>query len=214
MVNVTLPLLLDEFVGNIEGIVLTIFAGYQGSAEAAVWILMSYVWSFVELIPDCFGEAASTRVVRHLSKARKDVAQQLSLHSAKIGFIISVFCSVILFCWGNFFVWCLSLDDTLEQMLLEILPYIVICQPFASVGSLFWELNDALYIYKEATFACTVISIVFTIPYAAIMTYVCHYNIEGLASAMCISYTASGVVALYIFVGADWDRAVRKANIH
>jgi hypothetical protein len=44
------------------------------------------------------------------------------------------------------------------------------------------------------------------------MTYILHYNIEGLASAQCIGYTVAGAVNIMFFMTADWEKAVRKAN--
>ena len=173
---------------------------------------MSYIWAFVELAPESFAEAASSRVTRHLSKGRKEFAQAVSFHSIKVGTLLSIFSSAILYICGPFFVWCLSLDDTLEQMLLEIIPYIVICQPFVSVGMAAMELNDALHIYKHATMIMSAVTLFILIPIGAVFTYWLGYNIEGLAAAQCIGYVAAGVANIVIFMNADWDRAVRKAQ--
>ena len=174
---------------------------------------MSYVWAFVDLAPESFAEAASSRIERHLSRQRKKFAQDVSVHFIKAGSLMSIACSIVLYMYGPFFVWCLSLDDTLEQMLLEIIPYIVICQPFVSIGMITMELNDALHIYKKTAIVMTFATLVIMIPFAAIMTYVFHYNIEGLAAAQCIGYTAAGVANIVIFMNADWDRAVKKAQL-
>ena len=208
-----IPMMGDQIVGHTEGFVLTIFAAYQGSAEAGTWILLSYVWSFVELIPSTFAEATSVRLIHHLGKARVEFAQELCFTSIKIGIWISIFSSVVLAASSHFFAWCLSLDETLEGMLLQIIPYIVICQPFVSIGTILSILNDALHIYKSSTAISATITVVFMIPFAALMTYYFHYNIEGLAAAMCVGYTAMGVSSSVIFVNADWDRAIRKAQI-
>ena len=190
---------------------MTIFAAYMGAAEAATWILISYVWSFAELAPESFAQAASYRVARQLSKGNIEFARAISFLCMKVGLFISVACSCILYLYGPFFVWCLSLDETLEQMLLEIIPYIVICQPFVSIGMTTMELNDALHIYKKATAIMAIVTLCLMIPFAAVMTYGFHFNIEGLAAAQCIGYTAAGVANIVIFMNADWDRAVRKA---
>eukprot|EP00553_Chaetoceros_curvisetus_P001309 CAMPEP_0204621070 /NCGR_PEP_ID=MMETSP0717-20131115/6913_1 /ASSEMBLY_ACC=CAM_ASM_000666 /TAXON_ID=230516 /ORGANISM="Chaetoceros curvisetus" /LENGTH=191 /DNA_ID=CAMNT_0051635409 /DNA_START=20 /DNA_END=595 /DNA_ORIENTATION=+ len=50
------------------------------------------------------------------------------------------------------------------------------------------------------------------VPIGYVMTYILQYNIEGLASAQCIGYTAVGVINIIFFVNANWDKAVRKAN--
>ena len=44
------------------------------------------------------------------------------------------------------------------------------------------------------------------------MHYWFGYNIEELAAAQCIGYVAAGAANIVIFMNADWDRAVRKAE--
>ena len=175
-------------------------------------ILLSYVWAFVELAPESYAEAAATRVARHLSGGRKELAQAVSFYSLKIITLIALFCSFLLYAYGTFFVWCLSLDDTLETMLLEAIPYLVICQTFITVGETVSEINSILHIHKQATFLYAIVTVFIMVPIAAVNTYVFNYNIEGLTSAQCIGYTAMGVMNLVIFMNANWDKAVKKAQ--
>lgn len=98
-------------------------------------------------------------------------------------------------------------------MLLEVIPYVVTCQPFIAVGMIVTEiLNEALFIYKKATVTLSIATIFIMIPIAAIATYWFHFNIEGLASAQCIGHTAAGVASIVLFMNADWDRALQKAQ--
>ncbi len=197
---------------NAQDIVFTIFAVYQGPAEAATWILLDYVWSFLEIVPDCFGEAASSRIVRHLSQGNTAYAQEVAFFSIKTGTFISITGSGILWCFGDFFVWCLSLDDILEQMLLEIIPYLAFCQPFVSIGMTAMELNDALHMYKKTVASMAIATFFVLIPLGALFTYGFHYNVEGLAAAQCMGYTVAGVINIIIFMNADWNKAVRKTQ--
>lgn len=194
-------------------IIFTIFAAYQGPAEVATWVLISYVWDFVELLSESFAEAAAYKVSRHLARGKLELAQAVSFYTIKVGILINVIFSFVLYLFGPFFVWCLSLDDTLDRMLLEVIPYVVTCQPFIAVGMIMTEiLNEALFVYKKLTASLTIATVFIMIPVAAINTYWLKFNIEGLASAQCIGHTAAGVASIVLFMSADWDRALYKAQ--
>ena len=109
---------------------LTIFAAYQGTAEAASWVLLSYVWSVVGIAPDSFGAASSCHVAKLLGQEDGELAKQVSWQSMRIGTLISLFFASLLLIFRKQFVWCFSVDATIEQMLYELIPYIAICQPF------------------------------------------------------------------------------------
>jgi hypothetical protein len=130
----------------------------------------------------------------------------------KVAAVLASFCSMLLLLFRKQFVWCFSLDETLETMLLEVIPYITICQPFLAIGFTAMDLNDSLHLYKRAMVGNALVTVFVMVPIGYVMTYVLHYNIEGLASAQCIGYTVAGAVNIMFFMTADWEKAVRKAN--
>jgi len=210
MARKTLPLTLISLEGYVHSILLTIFASYQGAAEAATWILLSYVWEFVEMIPLTFASAVTNRVEHNLGRNNLLTSKNLAFRALKICTILSIFCSIVLIETRFWLVWLLSLDGTLETMILEIIPYIAICQPFITIGTTASYMNEAIGIYYKAVSVDAIISICITIPFAAINTYLFNYNIEGLASAICVGYTAIGVTNIVIFMNVDWERAAYK----
>ena len=139
-------------------------------------------------------------------------ARLVSTHSMKVAAVLASVSSILLLLFRKQFVWCFSLDETLETMLLEIIPYITICSPFLAIGFTATDLNDSLHLYKRAMVSNALVTVLIMVPIGYVMTYILHYNIEGLASAQCIGYTAAGVVNIMLFMTADWDKAVRKAN--
>ena len=167
----------------------------------------------MELLSESFAEAAAYKVSRHLARGKLELAQAVSFYVIKVGILINVICSSILYFGGPFFVWCLSLDETLEEMLLEVIPYVVVCQPLIAVGMIMIEiLNEALFIYKKATVALTLATMCIMIPIGAINTYWFYCNSDGLASAQCIGHIAAGVSSIVLFMNADWNRALDKAQ--
>jgi len=192
--------------------VLTVFAAYQGTAEAATWILLGYVWDVVGIAPDSFGAASSCQVATILGRGEMDLARNVSWQSLQVGTVISFICSAFLFIFREQFVWCFSLDETIEGMLYELIPYIALCQPFFTFGWTAMELNDALHLFKRAMVSNALVTCGIVLPLGYFFTYIMHYNLEGIACAQCVGYTIGGVINIVFFAGVDWDKAVLKAQ--
>ena len=170
---------------------MAVYAASMGQAEAATWILCSYMWSIIEVFPENVANAAALRVAYHLSRDNISAGKEVVDYAFKIVSIISIISSIVLFLFRKYIVWCLSLDETIEQMLLEVIPYIVISQSLITVGIVATSLNESLSMYGKSVKAFLVSTIIITLPLGFIMTYILNYNIEGLAAAMCIGYTVS-----------------------
>jgi len=210
LIKRSIPLLLDAAVASIEWFILSLFAAYQGAAEAVVWILLAYIWAIIEVIPESYAEAVSSRVAYNLSAGNVDIAGYLSAQSLLYGTGIAVVLSIPLLIFRNFIVWCISVDEVLEEMLLALLPYIALCQPFITLGMVATSLNEALCLYQHAVKIMLATTCLVTLPAAAAMTFVLGFNIEGLAAAICMGYVTAGLWNFNMFKNADWDRAVRK----
>lgn len=210
LIKRSIPLLLDYGVQSLEWFILSLFAAHQGAAEAVVWILLSYIWAIIEVIPESYTEAVSSRVAHNLSAGNVDIAEYIAAQSLLYGTTIAVVLSVPLLIFRNFIVWLISVDEVLEVMLLALLPYIAVCQPFITLGMIATSLNEALCMYHHAVKIMLAASCLVTLPAAGVMTYILGYNIEGLAAAVCMGYVTGGLWNFNMFVNADWDRAVRK----
>ena len=190
------------------------FASFQGSAEAATWILLGYVWRVAEIAPDCIASAATVRVEYNLSRNNLHTAKQIAFRTMMFCVLISLLCSAFLYDTRRYLAWCMSLDQTLEIMIVEIIPYIALCQPFITVGVTAESLNEVLGRFDMSVNISSIIDLFFTIPTAAIFTYILNYNIEGLASALCMGYSACGVTNVVIFANTDWRYAVSKIQTY
>jgi len=103
-------------------------------------------------------------------------------------------------------------DDTLDGILLEVIPYICLCYPLMTVGGAASELNDALHLYKKVMVTMAIVTVIIMVPIGYVLTYIYEHNIEGLVCAQCIGYTAAGVINIVFFINADWEKAVVKAH--
>ena len=157
----------------------TIFASYQGAAEVATWILMGTIWGIIEIVPECIGSAATVRVESNLARGKLDMAKTLALRTIFVCTATSIMFSLFLMDTRRYVAWCLSLDETLETMILEIIPYIALCQPFITAGVTAGYLNEVLGKIKLSIGVATVIDLCFTMPVAALFTYLFRFNVEG-----------------------------------
>ena len=189
---------------------LAIFASYQGAAETATWILLRNLWGLVETVPECIASAATVRVEHNLSRGNVRTAKTIAMQTMAICTGLSGVFSLVLLDTRRYLAWCFSLDETLETMILEIIPYIAICQPFITAGVTADYLNEVLGKHKVSVKISTIIDMCFTLPVAAIFTYLLHYNIEGLASAICMGFAATGVINIFLFFNTDWQYAAKK----
>merc|ERR1719276_447844 len=95
-------------------------------------------------------------------------------------------------------------------MLLEIIPYFVVCQPLISVTTAASDLNRALGMYQKSTKMELFLTFTVTIPAAYISTVEYGYNIEGLVFSSIVAYGILGAMTLALFNNADWNKAVTK----
>jgi Na+-driven multidrug efflux pump len=161
------------------------------------------------VIPSCIGSAAESRVSYQLSKGNIEVAKQVSNRCMFLTGITSVVgTSVLVFCFNV--IYFVTSDNDLENMLMGVMPYILLCQPMISLTTTGAYLNRALAMYQRSTKIELLVTCLVTLPLAGVSTFVFGYNISGLAAALFIGYATTGLVILAIYHNADWEKAVRK----
>jgi Na+-driven multidrug efflux pump len=179
---------------------LAYFASYQGKAEAATWILLYYVWALSTIIPENYGSAAAVRTAHHIAQGNIPAAKSIILRTFKIVVATTCVSMTILFIFRKPLVSLLSPDETLIQMLVEIVPYLCLCEPFIAIGTVASSLNEGIGLYDSSVSVYFWVTVLVTLPSAWIFTYHFHYNIEGLASSLCIGAVVYGVINVDIFM--------------
>ena len=122
----------------------------------------------------------------------------------------STFSCAILFYFRQAVVDGVTNDETLNEMLLEIIPYIVIGDPILSVSTAASYMNRALAMYQRSTKVELLMTFLVTIPCATVSTYYMGYNIEGIAASSYAGYSTMALMIIVVYLNADWDRAVEK----
>lgn len=195
-----MPFIWSEIIGEFEWTILAYFATYQGEAEAATWILLYYIWSLTTIIPENYGSAASVRAVHHITQGNVPAAKSIILRTFKIVVAMNIILVSVLFCFRRPLCSLLSPNETLIQMLVEIVPYICLCEPFLAIGTVASSLNEGIGLYEKSVSVYFWVTVLVTLPSAWIFTYYFNYNIEGLASSLCIGSVVYGVINVDIFM--------------
>ena len=198
---------------TMQWFVLTYFAARIGPAESATWILSSYIWGIITVLPDCISSASEMRISHLLSNGYIPIAQRLANLSMILTFTTATVGVIILYFAKNAIVRAMSNDETLSSMLLELVPYFALCQPFISVTTTSSYLNRALGMYKRSTKVELLLTCLVTIPAAYLSTVYYGFNIEGLIAASFIGYATLGIFTLAILMNADWNKAEHKNKI-
>lgn len=210
LVKKTVPMFFDELNGELEWLVTSYFASSLGTAQSASWILLSYIWDLIDVVPANIGSAAEYRISNQLSKGNILLAQQISSRCMILTGVTSLIGNIVMYCFRDPLTKAMVSDDGLAESLMNVIPYIVLCQPLVVLSSFAGYVNSALAMYKRATIIELSITCLVGLPLSWISTYHFGWDITGLTAAAFISDATMGAVAMAIYKNADWDKAVRK----
>jgi len=170
----------------------------------------SYSISNPGVVPDCIGSAAEYRISNQLSKGNIILAQQLSSMCLRLAVITSLISAGVVFAFRNSLIGVITSNDHLSDMIIEVIPYLLLCQPLISLATTAAYLNRALAMYKRSTKIELLVTCLITIPAAWVSTFYFGWNISGLAAATFVGCGTMGLLILAIYNNADWEKAVRK----
>jgi multidrug resistance protein, MATE family len=210
MFKQAIPLCWGSFLSNAEWAVFTFFASFLGPAEVAAWALMGSIWEIFYSITSGIGDAAEIRVAFHLGDNHPSMARLSAFKSLFIGMMMAALVSILYFSLQRFIpVWFTS-DETLQAMLLELVPFVGIANLTMTFGMQCWSIIGAQGKYKLATWISFISSWGISVPLAAISVFVFRLDLQGLAGAIVIGYVVTGSVLSYYLISTDWNMVASK----
>mmetsp|Transcript_3310 Transcript_3310/g.9402 ORF Transcript_3310/g.9402 Transcript_3310/m.9402 type:complete len:774 (+) Transcript_3310:3-2324(+) len=186
--------------------VTTIFASHLGSAEVAAWGLFGYVWTVLEYISDGVADASEVRCGIHLGADFPERARLCAYKCIFLGILTSLVATSLLFIIAEDAVKWITPDETLQRMMLEMMPLVGAGQIAMTTGVMSWAIIGAQGRYRLATTVQFFSSWGAAIPLSAVFTYVLNLNLQGLVGALTIGYTLAGTVNTYILMRSDWTK--------
>ena len=176
----------------------------------AAWGLLESLWELVEAATAGLSDAASIRVAYHLGNGNIEMAKMSSYKSIFMGTCLSVIITSLLFILrGRLPEW-LTPDETLREMLYQVIPLIGLANIFMVFGMVAWTLVGSQGRYRLATIISACMSVFVTLPLAAISTFIFVFNLQGIVGAIICGYSTTGLCLGYILLRSDWKRISEK----
>lgn len=204
------PLALDAVNSNLEWFTFSFFASYVGEAEAACWVLLSYIYDIMGVLPYYLAESAEYRISSLLSTGNIAIARRIADKVMLLSFLWSLVDTAILFAVKLPLIRILTSDYDLAFMIDKAMPLVLFCHPFFTLTSTAGFYNHALAMFKRSTKILVLVNVFVIIPLGAVSTFVYGWDISGLLIASNVGHAVNGFIVLVVYNNADWEKGVRK----
>ena len=180
------------------------------SSTVATWGILEAIWDLFEAFTEGLGEAGSIRLAFHLGKGNIDMAKLSAWKLLFISMCLALTVSALLFVLMPYIPGMFTDDETLQDMVHDVLPLIGIGNIFMVFGMVSWSLIGAQGRFKLATMVSAVMTFAVTLPLSAVSSIVYHFTLEGLVGAVVVGYSTTGLVLGCILQLSPWDRISKK----
>ena len=207
ILHAALPLTLVGIASDLEFRVISFMVSDLGAAEAATWILLSYVWGFMETGFDSFASAAATQVNSLLAKGEIVAARRTSRKSRAFALIYGVSVALIVYASKDPIANLLTSDYTLQSMLVDGIVFACVGVPFTALGGISEEMNHEQGRYRTSMTISWCCTLLVTLPVAVVMTYGLRFSIVGVVSAVVMGSTTDGMLQTILLVYSNFHSA-------
>jgi len=190
--------------------ILTIFASYLGPAEVSAWAILGSIWDMFYSCTTGIGDAAEIRAAYHFGENNPGMAKLSSYKSLFLSMSVATVVSIVYMSLQNQIPGWFTIDETLQSMLAELVPFVGVANITMQFGMTSWSLIGAQGKYKLATWVSLVSSWGATLPIAAVFVFVFHLDLQGLTAAVVIGYVSTGAALSYVLLCTDWVKTTRK----
>lgn len=207
ILHAALPLTFIGIASDLEFRVISFMVSDLGAAEAATWILLSYVWGFMETGFDSFASAAATQVNSLLAKEEIVAARRTSRKSRAFALLYGISVAVIVYSSKDLIANLLTSDYTLQSMLVDGITFACVGVPFTALGGISEEMNHEQGRYRTSMAISWCCSLLVTLPAAVVMTYGLRFSIVGVVSAVVMGSTTDGMLQTILLVYSNFHSA-------
>jgi hypothetical protein len=210
MIQTSIPLSIGSVLNNAEWAILAVFAAHLGEAEVTTWAIVGGLWEVSDSLVAGIGDAAEIRVAYHLGNNHPSLAKLSAYKSMMMGMFGAVLVSGTFYLYMDQIPALFTKDETLQDMMLEVLPYLGVGNIALSFGYLCWYILGAQGKYKLGTWLHLVASWGFTLPLGFYFTYEFNWDLQGITAAVVLGYVVMGASLAYCVLTADWKRRAQK----
>ena len=212
--HAALPLTAIGIVSDLEYRFISIMAKHIGSAEAATWILLMHVWSFIECWLESFASASGKEVNALLIRGDIVAARRTSRKARAFAFFYGALIASCFFVASYPIARLLTSDYTLQSMLAEGIEFACICVPFTAIGSISEEINKEQGRYRSSMAISWGCSFLLTLPLSAFMNYGLNFGIPGVVTGVVVGSTTDGMLQTVLLVYSNFEAASSTLQEH
>ena len=212
ILNQGLPLAFGSLLSNAEWAILTFFASVLGPAEVVAWSILGSIWDVFYSVTGGIGDAAEIRVAYHLGDNHPTMAKLVAHKALLQGMVVALVVSLIYFSLQDQIPGWFTVDETLQGMLRELVPFVGVANLTMTFGMQCWSLIGAQGKYKQATWISFFSSWGVTMPLAAISTYIFRIDLQGLTAAVTVGYVSTGACLSYVLLSTNWYKVAKKVQ--
>ena len=179
------------------------------------WGIVETIWDLFEAATEGLSEAACIRLAFHLGRGDAEASKLSSSKSLYLSVCLSCITSAVLAVLMPYIPRWFTKDETLQDMIGVLLPFIAIGNVLMVFGMVSWSLIGAQGKYKLATFVSAVMTFCVTLPLAAGFCIGFRFSLEALVGAVVIGYSTTGLVLGYILQMSDWEgisKSIKELN--
>eukprot|EP00563_Minutocellus_polymorphus_P009275 CAMPEP_0181023926 /NCGR_PEP_ID=MMETSP1070-20121207/2303_1 /TAXON_ID=265543 /ORGANISM="Minutocellus polymorphus, Strain NH13" /LENGTH=629 /DNA_ID=CAMNT_0023100957 /DNA_START=37 /DNA_END=1926 /DNA_ORIENTATION=- len=214
VLHTSLPLTMISVASDLEFRVISFMASELGAAEAATWILLSYVWALMESMFDSFASAAATQVNTLLTRGEVVEARRTSRKTRAFALLYGVSVALIVYATKDPIANLLTSDYTLQSMLVDGITYACVGVPFTAIGGISEEMNKEQGRYRTSMAISWCCTLVVTLPCATVFTYGFRFSIAGVVSAVVMGSTTDGMLQTVLLVYSNFHSASNSLQHH
>jgi len=205
--HAAVPLTFIGLASDLEFRVISLMVSDLGGAEAAAWILLSYVWGVMETGFDSFASAAATQVNSLLTKGDIVAARRISRKSRAFALFYGTSVALIVYALRDPIADLLTTDYTLQYILVDGIMFACIGVPFTALGGISEEMNHEQGRYRTSMVISWCCRLLVTFPLAVVMTYGMRFEIVGVVSAVVMGSTTDGMLQTVLLVYSNFYSA-------
>ena len=212
--HAALPLTAIGIVSDLEYRVISIMAKQIGAAEAATWILLVHVWSFIECWFESFASASGKEVNALLIRSDIVAARRTARKARAFAFFYGALIALSVFAISHPIARLLTSDYTLQRMLAEAIEFACICVPFAAIGSISEDINKEQGRYRSSMAISWGCSFLLTLPLCAFMNYGLNFGIPGIVTGVVVGSASAGMMQTVLLVYSNFQAASSTLRKH
>lgn len=204
------PLTVGNLLANGEWLIMTFLAISMGPAETAAWMIFQVLKEMLEKFPSGISSTASVLMVQYMERGQAETAKLFAYRSLVYSAATSTVMSLVVFLARTFLVDLFTADDTLFELVSELIPLLCLGSIVAVVGNNAYTILETQHRTKLAILVYFVGAFFISIPLALILVLGCRFCLESMVMSSAMGNSIVAFALLTIVFITNWSKMSRR----